>query len=55
MSLVEDSFDATITKKNKKSINKQEEKILKKKCLTDNLTVKINPIDHLLEIEKVKK
>jgi len=53
MSLVEDSFDATITKKNKKSINKQEEKILKKKCLTDNLTVKINPIDHLLEVEKL--
>ena len=59
MSLVEDSLDETrnrtliITKKSK---NKQlEEQMLKKSCLDEKLTVRISPIEQLLDLDKVRK
>ena len=54
MSLIEDSLDETRVIKSKKSFNKQETKMLKKKCLEDKLAVIIKPIDHLLDFSKVR-
>ena len=60
MTLLEDSLDETRNKTLliKKDCNKNkqlEEKMLKTSCLVEKLTVRIRPIEELLDLDKVRK